>query len=340
MVSSIDVAKKAGVSQATVSRVLNTPDKVGALTRKKVLRAIDELHYIPDSNARSLVQNKSQTIALISGPLHNPFFVDSTAEIVHFADEAGYKVNVHFIEDEHVAKVYDTALRNKIDGLILSCMLLDDPIVNKLEQIGLPYISFNRRHKNKGSYVEIDNYQAGAMAFQHLHNLGHQNILWLGASKVVSTFRFRFEGFREAFFQSKKSLSSSTNYNAINFNRLDKPDIFDVLSHLHQRNKMPSAICAATDAMAIDTINCLLALDYRIPEDISVMGIDNVAFCRSPLIQLTSVGTHQAKDLAIVAIKKLFTMIEEQQAHGRYCHYQHTEPVYLFERKTTRNINS
>ena len=78
MPSSKDVAKKAGVSQTTVSRVLNTPDKVKEATREKVLRAIEALNYVPDANARSLVQKRTGTITLISGPLHNPFFVDST----------------------------------------------------------------------------------------------------------------------------------------------------------------------------------------------------------------------------------------------------------------------
>ena len=75
MVSSKDVAKKAGVSQTTVSRVLNTPELVKKPTVDKVMRAIEELNYIPNANARSLVQNKTRTIALLSGPIHNPFLL-------------------------------------------------------------------------------------------------------------------------------------------------------------------------------------------------------------------------------------------------------------------------
>ena len=97
MASSKDVAKKAGVSQTTVSRVLNAPEQVRPETRDKVLAAIAALNYVPDANARSLVQQKSYSISLISGGLENPFFVDSTTEIINFATRAGYRVNVHFV---------------------------------------------------------------------------------------------------------------------------------------------------------------------------------------------------------------------------------------------------
>ena len=96
-VSSKDIAKYAGVSQTTVSRVLNTPNLVKEKTYKKVMVAIDKLNYIPDGNARSLVQNKTGRIALISGPLSNPFFADATTSIVNYANKHGFKINVHFV---------------------------------------------------------------------------------------------------------------------------------------------------------------------------------------------------------------------------------------------------
>ena len=104
MVSSKDVAKHVGVSQTTVYRVLNMPQTVKKPTLDKVMKAIDELNYIPNGHARSLVQNKTNTIALLSGPLHNPFFVDTTTAIVNYANEKGFRVNVQFVNDKNLSE--------------------------------------------------------------------------------------------------------------------------------------------------------------------------------------------------------------------------------------------
>lgn len=337
MVSSKDVALLAGVSQTTVSRVLNTPEQVSEATRKRVQRAIDQLNYIPNANARSLVKNQSQTISLISGPLHNPFYVDSTSAIVNYANEAGYQVNVHFVHDSNVAPTYENALLNNPDGLIFSCMLFHDPIVQKLEKIGLPYISFNRRHRNIGSYVEIDNFQAGYLALMHMFEYGHRQILWLGAAQTVSTFRFRYDGFEAA----KQHLlyqypNNTLKINNINYDKLDMPDIHATLLDYHKKGQMPSAICAATDAMAIQTINALVELGYQVPNDVSVIGIDNVSMSQTQLIQLTTIGCDKKTNLGLIAIAKLIEMIKGKQTHANFAPTTITRPVQIYSRKTTK----
>ncbi len=98
LVSSKDVAKHAGVSQTTVSRVLNTPELVKPKTVEKVMKAIEDLNYIPNDIARSLVQKKTGIITLISGPLHNPFFVDTTTAIVNYVNARGYKLTFILVQ--------------------------------------------------------------------------------------------------------------------------------------------------------------------------------------------------------------------------------------------------
>lgn len=338
MASSKDVAKKAGVSQTTVSRVLNAPEQVRPETRDKVLAAIAALNYVPDANARSLVQQKSYSISLISGGLENPFFVDSTTEIINFATRAGYRVNVHFVGSDEVADAYDAALANKTDGLIMSCMLLDDPVVERLEHLQLPFISFNRRHREKGNYVEIDNLAAGKLAAEHLLALGHRDILWIGAYPRVSTFANRFLGYQSAMQAAKSRFGETLRSRVINFKQLDRPDVFGLLERLAQTDTMPSAICAATDAMAIDVLDALAALDCPVPEQVSVIGIDNVRLSGSRLIELSTVGCAKGQILGFTAVQALFAMIEAKEDGRQLPEIRITEPVSLYERRTTRAL--
>ncbi|MDH2926761.1 LacI family transcriptional regulator [Lonepinella koalarum] len=333
MPSSKDVAKKAGVSQATVSRVLNYPELVKEKTREKILKAIDELGYIPDANARSLVSKKTYAISLISGPLSNPFYVDTTTHIVNYATSLGYKVNVHFSTVENAKSIYELALSHKIDGLIMSCVLLNDPIVEQLQKLGLPFVSFNRRHNNVGQFVEIDNFAAGVQALQHLLDYGHKDILWIGASDIVSTFKNRFLGFKQGLKQLKKQ---EIKVRSINYKHLDRPDLKKLLQRLHQSGKLPTAICAATDAIAIDAMDVLVSLGLKVPQDISVIGIDNVELSQNHLIQLTTVGNKDNLCLGLMAIKKLIEMIETEP--NAQDDFRITLPVSLFLRGSTQKI--
>ncbi|MDG0791222.1 LacI family transcriptional regulator [Cohnella ginsengisoli] len=142
MISSIDVAKKAGVSQATVSRVLNNPQSVKPETRMKVQQAMEQLQYVPNLIARSLVTNTTRTIALISGSLQNGFFAETTDSIVQFAKHKGYKTLVYFEDENKIPDLFDLIMSSKVDGVLLSLIKLDDPLVEQLERVKVPCVFF------------------------------------------------------------------------------------------------------------------------------------------------------------------------------------------------------
>lgn len=338
MPSSKDVAKKAGVSQTTVSRVLNNSSAVAEGTRQKVLQAIEALGYIPDANARGLVSQKTYTISLISGPLHNAFFVDSTTDIIKYANQVGYKVNVHF-SDGNIDGIYDMALSHKVDGLIFSCMLWEDPIVYRLQKLKFPFISFNRRHRFVGNYVEIDNFEAGRMAVRHLMEQGHRDILWIGGSMTMSTFRNRYAGFKyETELAATMPGYEHLKIKAVNYKETDQPDLEVMMQSLMNNRAVPTAICAATDSLALEMINCLIHLGFSVPQDVSIIGIDNVRVSASPLVQLTTVGVADQSQLGDIAIRQLIRMIEYQDKQQDVEDIRITKPVALFERRTTRPI--
>lgn len=336
MVSSKDVAKVAKVSQSTVSRVLNTPHLVKEKTRNKVFAAIEQLGYIPNANARSLVTNKTNTISLISGPLENPFYVDTTSNIVNYAVSQGYKVNVHFATTENIQSIYDIALSNKIDGLIVSSILLRDSLVERVRKLQLPFISFNRKHETAGNFVEIDNVDAGREALLHLVSYGHRDILWIGASDVASTFKNRFYGFKQAIEDLRYQDNLDLTVRSINYKQIDRPNLQKLLTELYTQKKLPSAICAATDAIAIEAIDILISLGLQIPQDISIIGIDNVKMSRNRQIQLTTIGPQNEQCIGLIAIKELLQLIEQPTAQN----IKITLPISLYLRNSTKNISN
>lgn len=331
MVSSIDVAKHAGVSQTTVSRVLNTPHLVKEKTYKKVMRAIDELSYIPNGNARSLVRQKTGTIALISGPLSNPFFVDTTTSIVNYASQYGYKVNVHFATNSNLEETYSSVFENKVDGIILSSILIEDPFYHRIVKSGIPFMFFNRKHESNRNFVEIDNEKSGELATGHLLDSGHRNIIWVGGPSNMSTFKGRFDGYLRALQNSGVELDSGHIFLTENATNEELEDVFKAIGKMGQK---PTAICCATDAIAISLMDYFIAAGYKVPDDISIIGIDNVELSRHASINLTTIGITSPLGLGQLAIEKLIHMIEEKDD----ANVQITKDVKLIERKTVQKI--
>lgn len=327
MVSSKDVAKHAGVSQTTVSRVLNAPELVKPKTVEKVMRAIRELKYIPNEHARSLVQNRTGTIALLSGPLHNPFFVDTTTAIVNHANSCGYKVDVQFVNDEKLTQAYARFLERRVDGVILSCILYDDPFFNQLKDLEIPFITYNRKHKEGQYFVEIDNEQAGYLAAKHLIELGHERLAWIGGSLDVSTYANRFAGVQRACLEAGIELMDDY----IHHTDTMKEHIAEAIDYMATLENPPTAIIGGADAIALMVMDRCIQRKLSIPEDISIIGIDNVELAKHGRINLTTVGDIEEENLGFIAINKLIEMVGNKKNN---C-VNITKSVKVFNRETT-----
>ncbi|AQQ54707.1 LacI family DNA-binding transcriptional regulator [Planococcus lenghuensis] len=333
MVSSKDVAKHAGVSQTTVSRVMNEPDKVNKKTLHKVNAAMNELGYRPNLIARSLVNKKTHSIALLSGPLYNPFFADTTTSIVNFAKGKGFNVNVHFENFGDNMSVYQDVLSHQVDGIILSSVLYDDPIYDELKKLDIPFIMFNRRHREDGHFIEMDNFQAGRLAAEHLLELNHRNIVWMGGPLTMSTFQGRYEGFKHVLQENDIPFGPEN----ILITNTSKAAIFEEAHALMSKKNRPTAIFAATDSIAIYMMDFLIERGYSIPEDISILGVDNVELSRHHSFQLSTIGTVTEENLGRVAIEHLVDIINGK-GNEEMPFVQKTLPTKLFKRNTTSRL--
>ncbi len=331
MVSSKEVAKHAGVSQSTVSRVMNDPSKVSKVARESVLRAIEELNYRPNSVARSLVNKKTKSIALISGPLHNPFFVETTTSIINFAKEYGYHTNVHFENFGDNMSLYKDVLSHKFDGLILSSIFYDDPIFEELKKLDVPFVMFNRKHQSGGHYVEIDNLAAGKLAAEHLLKLGHRDIAWIGGDLRTTTFHGRYKGFLDEITEQGIRLPE----HFIQVNDTTQKEVHRAIESMLASKKRPTAIFAATDSIAIFILDYLLEKGYSVPDDISVIGMDNINWSSHHSFQLTTVGHDGPKNLGQLAIEHLMDLMNSKEKQEKI---NITVQPKVFVRKTTKEL--
>lgn len=333
MVSSKDVAKLAGVSQSTVSRVMNKSPLVRSDTVEKVIRAIKELNFRPNEIARSLAKNKTNTIALISGHLQNPYFVESTTKIVDFAAKHGYNMLVYFENQGDNMSIYQTVLGHKVEGIIMSSIFIDDPVYYELEQSGIPFVMFNRRHRLGGNFVELDNYQAASTATDHIVSLGHNRIAYLGGPLHTSTFLGRQNGYID----SLRKYDVPVDPNLIKIIDTSEKEVSEVTRDLMEMlNKRPTAILAATDSMALFCMNELLRLGIDVEKEVCVCGIDNINIASYESIQLTTVGNVLNKSMGEIAIKQLIEMIEKKGTEIETM--QITLEPKLFARKTTSSL--
>ncbi|SDI05894.1 LacI family DNA-binding transcriptional regulator [Alteribacillus bidgolensis] len=328
MVSSKDVAKRAGVSQSTVSRVLNDSPSVSKDNIEKVTKAMKDLNYRPNSIARSLVSKQTKTLALISGPLHNPFFVETTTSIVNYANEKGYKMNVFFENMGDNMSVYESVLSMQLDGLILSSIFMDDPIYEELQSLNIPFVMFNRKHNKGGNFVEIDNEKAGKMAADHLIDLGHEKIGYIGGPLYTSTFYGRYTGFRKEI-EKRTALDQALIHETDTSEEAVREAVLKMMGRKHK----PTAIFAATDAIAIFAIDTLKELGYGIPEDISICGMDNVRMARHHAFELTTIGHETDKNLGRLGIEHLIELIEDSDDPKEQVRIT-MDPI-LYQRKTT-----
>lgn len=284
-----DVARLAGVSQSTVSRVLNNYAHVRPEVRERVAAAVKALAYEPNELARSLVTNRSRSLGLIVGDINNPFFAETTKGIVETARHRGYAVIISTTNNQH--GVHGEAIRllrsQQVEGLILGSVEMGEPDVTALVESGFPTVFYNRvLHANAGHYVTLNNLRGARLMTEHLLGLGHRRIAVMPGSRSFSTFSERLQGYGEVLREHGIPVDA----------RLVLPyagyasDRQGSLRRLLNQSEPPSAIFAMTDNFALEVMDTLADLGLRVPEDVAVTGFDDISLAGHSRIGLTTVA--------------------------------------------------
>lgn len=314
-----DIAKKANVSIATVSRVVNQNPFVKEETKEKVLKVIKELDYHPDLIARSMVKQRTFSIGLIVGGLGNPFFAETAEVIIKTAEKFNCHVNVYVSEEksEKMEQYIDLLITKRVDGVIIGSVFQNTSL-EKFEKVGIPYVLYNRKNNRENAdFIVQDNSKGAYEVVSHLIKLGHKRIGLIHGPLIFDTVEGRIEGYYEALkaFNLKAYDHLSQ---AVDFMKAEE-QVPIVMEKMFAGNIKPTAIFTTADYLALDAMDYLINNGYQVPKDVAVAGFDNIRLSRHSLIGLTTVGV-RAEEMARLAVEKLMQKIESKE------HPQDEEP--------------
>jgi LacI family transcriptional regulator/LacI family repressor for deo operon, udp, cdd, tsx, nupC, and nupG len=306
-----DVARLAGVSKATVSAVLNNRPGISSTTRQKVLDVVKKLNYRPSQIARSLSVQKTKSIGLVIKEIDNPFFAKIMRGVFDRCSDKGYTVLLGSSElspDKEIQSV-ETLINQRVDGLILSPLQGENNDLSYLADLlrsQYPLVVLETVQNYNTNVVDIDNEKAAFDAVCYLIRQGHRRIAMFAGPKYSSHSAARLKGYREALSDHGIPVQNG--------------DILHVGSYIQNGYQaglqlsrwpsLPSAIFCYNDLVAIGLIDALLEKSIHVPDSVSVLGFDDIDFCDSVKVPLTTVHVpafemgKQAADLLIHQISR------------------------------------
>jgi DNA-binding LacI/PurR family transcriptional regulator len=323
-----DVAKRAGVSITTVSRILNAPDKVNSETREKVLVVIDALGFVPKAEARARAMQHTGRIGVISPFFTAPSFMQRLRGIAETLSPKNFELVVYTVDSSDHLQGYLSSLplTGNLDGLIILSLPVDDVQVRRLIDHGLPAVLIEYPHP-KLDCVEIDDVEGGYMAAKYLMGKGHRRIAFLGDTDLpeysIHPVSLRLRGFRRALKEA----------------RIKLPDIFVRLAPYSQEQTRqaakellnlpdpPTAIFAATDFQALGVLKAARQLNIKVPEQVAVIGFDDLDMAE--YVDLTTISQH-LDESGKLAVEILLAQIESPSRPPRHVKL----PLALVERQT------
>ena len=271
-----DVAALAGVSTATVSHVINKTRLVGEETKQKVLAAIESMGYTPNIHARNLASGSSKTLGLIISDITNPFFPDLVKSIQDSALGPGYEVivaNTNY-ELEHDISCVQRLLELRVRGVMVMTTEQDDTMVARLLQSKVAAVFLDvGKVGPQVSNIRV-NYGRGIhQAVEHLLELGHRRIAFIGGPDHFMSAQFR----RQAFVRTMKKYGSTLQTESAFFEGDFKYESGErAVRKLLTLKRRPTAILAANDLMAVGALGELKRAGLRVPADVSVIGCDDI----------------------------------------------------------------
>lgn len=298
-----DVAKKAGVSVTTVSRVMNNRGYISQSTKDKVLAAMEALNYQPNEVAKSLFKKKSNIIGLVLPDISTPFYAEETRYIEEELYKLGYKLmlcnayNSSSREKEYI----NMLLRNQVDGIIIGSHTLK---IEDYMNLNLPIIALDRYLGEGIPLVSSDHIQGGILAASELINSGCKNILhFCGSTKVPTPSNDRHKSFNQTLIEH--NVKTSNVELPINF--FSFSDYSSLIKEALNSHPNIDGVFAA-DTLALATIRELSNRNINVPNDVKIVGYDGLSICSITTPDLTTI-TQPIKELCKNAVKVLMEVI-------------------------------
>lgn len=329
-VTSLDVARLAGVSQSAVSRTFTLGASVSDDMRARVLAAANTLGYQPNAIARTLTTRRSLIVALVVSQLDNPFYHWVIEQISKRLRQEGYCLLLLASDTDEADELLVQSMQYQADGVILISTTLSSVLAQMCEQMGAPVVLFNRisRHGNVNSVV-ADNYAGGRLAARTLLDTGHTRLAYLAGLENTSTSQNREAGFKDEL----TAAGFNTYLRAVG--NYDFEQAKRATQELFSGQEQPDGIFVANDYMAIAALDCLRhTLGLRVPEDVSIIGFDNAIPGAWQGYELTTI-----EQPARLMIENALTLLLQQMRGETHKTSTVTLPVRLIVRNTVRGLS-
>lgn len=307
-----DIARQAGVSRSTVSRVINNQPNVSHEVRKKVQKTIRTTGFHPNAAARSLASQRSWMLGLVlprntSSFFTDPYFPYLTQGIALACNNHNYTLSLFLVDNEEDEKKISPRIsrRGLLDGILLQSGQAGDKMLELLTRSSVPLVVLGRPHETAGvSYIDVDNINAARQATHHLIGLGYRRIAMITGAGTSTVSSDRREGYLKAFSDvgrmpdlsmiAEGDFSENSGYLAM-----------QKLLHLH-----PDAVFAQSDIMAVGAIKAVEEAGLKVPGDIAFVGFDDIPVASLSSVKLTTVRQPISR-FGIKAVELLIDLIEK-----------------------------
>nr|WP_309098495.1 LacI family DNA-binding transcriptional regulator [Fredinandcohnia onubensis] len=276
-----EVAKEAGVSVGTVSRVLNNSGYVGEESRKKVEEAMRKLSYKPSMIARALNYKKSNVIGLVVPDINNPFFPEMTRAIEDVASSYGYTVMLcnSDLDPEREGKYLNVMKQNYVDGVILASQPSN---LNQWLNLSIPIVAIDRVKEHAMPSVIVDNYHGARKAVKFLHEKGVKRFAHIRGPRDIVPAEERYRGFLDQMEEiGSPFVIEQSDYNLENAEQL--------ASKFYKENPNVDGIFCSNDIIAIGFLKVALKLGIKVPENLQIMGYDGITLGKMIYPELSTV---------------------------------------------------
>ena len=313
-ITSMEVAKLAGVSQSAVSRVFTPGASSSKKTNELVRKAAAELGYRPNVLARSLITGKSRMIGLVVAYLDNYFYPEALELLSSALQKKGYHVLIFMSGNKEgdIAEAVDEILDYQVDGIIAASVSMSSDLAKRCTSAGVPVVLFNRtQDDDRLSAVTSDNFQGGQKVARFLLAGGHKRIGYIAGWEGASTQRDREKGFTEELVRNGQELY------AREVGNFSSDEARQAARTMFSKQNFPDAVFVANDAMAIAVIDVIrFELGLQVPEQVSVVGYDDVPISSWPAYDLTTVR-QPANRMVAETVSILIESIENKTTTAR-----------------------
>ena len=329
-----DIAKKAGVSIATVSFVINKTKPISEETKNRVQRSIKSLNYHPSKSARSLVTGKTGNIGFILTDDHflrtEPFYTRIFLGTEFEARGEGYYILLTTIKPDFNEKdvLPRFILNESVDGIIIAGKI-PNVLISRLSNYNIPTVFVDYIPSgNNYPLVLIDNIQGGLLATNHLISLGHKNIAFISGDIDHPSLSDRLFGYKQALENAKIPIKNNLIFTNTSYS--GRQAGFYSAKKLFNHNKEVTAVFAANDAMAIGVMHYLNKAGYKVPEDVSVIGFDDIEADLMLDPSLTTIRVPK-DEMGVESLRLIINVIKNRKS----IHKKIVIPVELIVRNST-----